>query len=112
MPSLESLLPPDRRRFLARTGGGMGLAALAALLGADGLLAADDVENPLAPKPPHFPAKAKRAIVILPIGGMSQVDLFDPKPELSKLHGQPIPESFRAGVRLGQTTFAAPVMQS
>jgi uncharacterized protein (DUF1501 family) len=100
----------SRRHFLTRTAGGMGLAALASLLAEDGLLADD--ADPLRPKPPHFPAKAKSAIFIFLVGGTSQVDLFDPKPELAKLHGQPIPESFRAGVRLGQTTFAAPVMQS
>lgn len=93
----------DRRQFLARTGGGMGLAALATLLAEDRLLA--------EPKP-HFKATAKSGIFIFLVGGTSQVDLFDAKPELAKLHGKPIPESFRAGVRLGQTTFAAPVMQS
>jgi uncharacterized protein (DUF1501 family) len=111
MPFLESL-PADRRRFLASAAGGMGLAALASLLARDGLLAADDDANPLRPKPAHFKATAKSAIFIFPVGGTSQVDLFDPKPELAKLHGKPIPESFREGVRLGQTTYAAPVMQS
>jgi hypothetical protein len=112
MRSLESLLPPDRRHFLARTAGGMGLAALASLLAGDGLLAAGDDTDPLRPKPAHFKATAKSAIFIFLVGGTSQIDMFDPKPELGKLHGKPIPESFRAGVRLGQTTYAAPVMQS
>src|SRR5215207_4932259 len=101
---------PDRRHVLTCTAGRMGLAALASLLADDGLLADDT--DPLRPKPPHFPAKAKSAIFIFLVGGTSQVDLFDPKPALEKLHGKPIPESFRAGVRLGQTTFAAPVMRS
>ena len=96
--------PLDRRSFMAS-------AALASLLAQDGWLAAEEA-NPLKPKPPHFKATAKSAIFIFPVGGTSQVDLFDPKPELAKLHGKPIPESFREGVRLGQTTFAAPVMQS
>ena len=102
--------PTDRRHFLSRTAGGLGLAALASLLADDGLLADD--ADPLRPKPPHFPARARSAIFIFLVGGTSQVDLFDPKPALAKLHGNPIPESFRAGVRLGQTTFAAPVMRS
>src|SRR6266853_4015577 len=57
------------------------------------LLAADS-SNPLAAKPPHFPAKAKSVIFLFLVGGPSQVDLFDPKPELTKRHGQPLPESF------------------
>ncbi len=110
--------PLDRRRLLARTAGGMGLAALTSLLAGDGLLAEDGRDKPgrsqdsLAPKQPHFAAKAKGAIFIFLVGGTSQVDLFDPKPDLAKLHGKPIPESFREGVRLGQTNFSAPVMQS
>ena len=47
--------------------------------------------NPLAPKPPHFAAKAKSVIFLFCYGGPSQVDLFDPKPALEKWHGQPIP---------------------
>jgi hypothetical protein len=89
----------------------MGLAALASLLANDELLAAEDTD-PLRPRPPHFPATAKSAIFVFLVGGTSQVDLFDPKPGLAKLHGKPIPESFRAGVRLGQTNYSAPVMQS
>jgi len=105
-------MPPSRRRFLAGAAGGFGLAALASLLSEDGLLASDDDTNPLRPRPPHFPASAQSGIFIFLVGGTSQVDLFDPKPTLEKLHGQPIPESFRQGVRLGQTTYAAPVMRS
>jgi hypothetical protein len=100
MPSM-----PDRRQLLARTAGGMGVAALASLLAGDGL-----ADEP-GPKP-HFKAAATGGIFVFLVGGTSQVDLFDPKPELAKLHGKPIPESFREGVRLGQTNYAAPVMQS
>ena len=92
---------PHRRDALARTAGGMGLAALASLLGSDRTAAA-----------PHHRPTATSGIFVFLIGGTSQVELFDPKPELARLHGQPIPESFRAGVRLGQTNYAAPVMQS
>src|SRR5687767_11560780 len=81
----------SRRTFLKRAGAGFGLVALRSLLGDDGLLAA---ENPFAPKTTHFPAKAKRVIFLFMSGGPSHVDLFDPKPDLVKLAGQPIPESF------------------
>ena len=47
--------------------------------------------SPLAPKAPHFPAKAKACIVLFMYGGVSQVDTFDPKPELTKHNGKPIP---------------------
>src|SRR5688500_1113297 len=106
--------PLDRRTLLARTAGGMGIAALASLLvedtqGADA--PRSDTVNPLAPKEPHFKPTAKSAIFVFLVGGTSQVDLFDPKPDLAKLHGKPIPESFRTGVRLGQTNYSAPVMR-
>jgi hypothetical protein len=93
-----------RRDFFARAGGGL---ALASLLHEEQARAA-----PLDPKPPHFPAKAKSCIFIFLIGGTSQIEMFDPKPTLEKLDGKPIPESFRKGVRLGQTTFRAPIMRS
>jgi len=79
-----------RREALRRTGTGMGLLGLAALLGeADELRAA--VDNPLAAKAPHFPGKAKRVIHIYLNGGPSQVDTFDPKPMLARYAGRTIP---------------------
>jgi hypothetical protein len=93
----------SRRQFLARAGGGFGTIALASLLKADSLLAADDsafrtphsaFPNPLAPRPTHFAPRAKRIIFLFMSGGPSHVDLFEPKPELARLAGQPIPESF------------------
>jgi hypothetical protein len=99
MTPLERAVWLSRRRFFARTG--MGVAALSSLLSADGLLAAP------APRP-----KATSGIFIFLIGGTSQIDLFDPKPQMRKLSGKPIPESFRAGVRLGQTNFKAPLWAS
>jgi hypothetical protein len=77
-----------RRDLLWRLGGGIAGLALADVLGRDGLLAAEASSNPLAPKPPHFPAKAKAVISIFCYGGASQVDTFDPKPELLELQGQ------------------------
>ena len=47
--------------------------------------------NPLTPKAPHFPAKAKRVIHLFMNGGPSHVDTFDPKPELTKYHGKELP---------------------
>src|SRR5690348_5118486 len=50
--------------------------------------------NPLSPKPSHFPAKAKAVIFLYMVGGPSHVETFDPKPELERLDGQPLPSSF------------------
>src|SRR4051794_46735 len=82
----------DRRQFLKNAGAGFGAVALAALLAEDGQLAAAD--DPLAPKAPQFPAKAKRVIFLFMSGGPSHVDTFDPKPGLTRLHGQKLPPSF------------------
>src|SRR3989440_2372279 len=83
-----------RRDFLTRCGVGFGMLGLANLLGPQTLGAitsADAVNSPLAPKSPPFPAKAKRVIHIFANGGPSHVDTFDPKPELARLHGKPLP---------------------
>ncbi len=85
----DRLPPRSRREFLARTGSGLGALALSHLLAQDRALA-----SPLDPKTPHHPPRAKSVIFLFMEGGPSQVDLFDPKPELEKLHGQLIPESF------------------
>jgi hypothetical protein len=93
--------PLNRREFLARTGNGFGLLPLLALL--QGEARAGDrgtpraqpaTVNPLAAKPPHFAAKAKRCIFLFMTGGPSQMDLFDPKPLLNTLDSQPLPPSF------------------
>jgi hypothetical protein len=60
-------------------------------LGLQGMLGAATAGSPLAPKAPHFPAKAKRLVYLFLNGGPSHVDTFDPKPLLTKHHGQPIP---------------------
>jgi hypothetical protein len=81
-----------RRAFLARYAGGLGSLALAHLLAADAPRAAADTArrgDPLAPRPPHLPARAKAVISLFQHGGPSQMDLFDPKPELTKQHGKP-----------------------
>jgi hypothetical protein len=88
----------SRRQWLLRTGGGMGLVGLSAVLADAGLLAAPASTaaplNPLAPKPPHFAPRAKRLIFLFMNGGPSHVDTFDPKPELTKHAGEPLPDSF------------------
>jgi hypothetical protein len=81
----------NRRQFLKRAGAGFGTLALANLLGLNNLLADEKAaasQSPLAPKAPHFPAKAKSVIWLFMEGGPSGFDLFDPKPELTKKHGQ------------------------
>src|SRR6059036_390394 len=100
-PVFGSVRSASRRDFLLRAGGGFGLLALASLLDHDGLLAADPVTekplanpNPLAPRPPHRTRRARAVIFLFMSGGPSHVDLFDPKPDLIRLAGQPIPESF------------------
>lgn len=78
-----------RRDVLRIMGSGFGMLGLAQLVGrADSIPL---VDSPLSLKPPHFPAKAKRVIYLFLNGGPSQVDTFDPKPLLTKYHGQPAP---------------------
>ncbi|HLJ15360.1 MAG TPA: DUF1501 domain-containing protein [Bryobacteraceae bacterium] len=81
-----------RREFFSRAGSGLAGIALASLLKEDNALAASI--DPLAPKPPQFPPKAKSIIWLFMEGGPSHVDLFDPKPKLKDLAGQPLPASF------------------
>lgn len=85
----------SRRAFFKRTGSGLGAVALASLLSRENLSASDSaLVNPLAPKRPHFVPRAERVVFLFMSGGPSHVDLFDPKPELTRLAGQPIPDSF------------------
>ncbi|PYI89492.1 MAG: DUF1501 domain-containing protein, partial [Verrucomicrobia bacterium] len=82
----------NRRDFLKKAGSGCGLLALANLLKTDGLLAADITRalDPMVPHSSHYPAKAKSIIWLFMEGAPSSVDLFDPKPELTKRDGQRI----------------------
>jgi hypothetical protein len=115
LPSHETLQTASRRRFLLSSAGGLGLAALAHLLRSEQAVAAD------APRPAgalnvlHVPPRAERIIYLLMSGGPSQIDLFDPKPQLRRYHGLELPDSVRRGQRLttmtsGQGTF--PCVQS
>ena len=92
-----------RRHFLQQCGVGLGKIALAGLL-TDSLTgrlfgATSSAANPLAPKKPHFPGKAKRVIHLFMAGAPSQLELFDHKPELAKLEGKPLPPSVIGGQR-------------
>src|SRR3712207_4937971 len=85
-----------RRELLCRSGMGLGMLGLSALLAEEGLLggsaeAATTNVTPLAPKRPHFPGKAKRLVHLFMNGGPSHVDTFDPKPLLDRYHGKPLP---------------------
>ena len=92
-----------RREFLNRCGMGMGALSLGGLLGSAFAPAAGAAEfsSPLAPRQPHFPAKAKRVIHIFANGGPSHVDTFDPKPQLDKYHGKEIPLQLRTERKTG-----------
>src|SRR4051812_9170078 len=80
----------NRRSFLGYTAGGLGYLALAQLLGAE-VPTAPSGFHPLAPKAPHHTPKAKSVICLFQHGGPSQMDLFDPKPELNKWNGKDYP---------------------
>ncbi|MBK9168613.1 MAG: DUF1501 domain-containing protein [Bryobacterales bacterium] len=86
-----------RRDLLLKTGRGFGALAMAGMLDAAATRA-----NPLAPRNPHQPAKAKSVIYLFMHGGPSQVDTFDPKPELTKRSGQPLSLEIAKTI---QTTF-------
>ncbi len=95
----------SRRDLLWQAGGGLGGLALSWLLARDELAAAPAgkaVRNPLAVKKPHHEAKADSVIFLFMVGGPSHVDLFDPKPEILKHHGKPLPPSF--GMPVSQFT--------
>jgi len=98
----DFVLQMTRRHFFARTATGLGSAALAHLLAADGVLGS---EGRLAASSGvmsgfHHPPKAQRVIYLFMSGGPSQIDLFDYKPLLNELHGEELPDSVRQGQRL------------
>jgi hypothetical protein len=88
----------SRRDFLRLAGGGFGALAFSAMMAeeavASGSPSAADLRNPLAPKTPHFAGKAKSVIFLFMEGGPSHIDLFDPKPDLTRMNGKPLPASF------------------
>ena len=88
----NELALPSRRRFLQRAGLGLGSVALGTLLHEQTSAVAAPV-NPLAARPPLFPAKAKRIVWLFMTGAPSQVDTWDYKPELQKRNGETLPGS-------------------
>jgi hypothetical protein len=103
----EMLRAVTRRHFFKQAGFGIGAAALSGLINRDmfaGSLStsaspAINPANPLAPKPPMFPPKAKSVIYLFMAGAPSQVDLLDYKPKLQEFDGQKIPDSLVKGER-------------
>jgi len=91
-----------RRDFLSWPVCGLGGAALLSLLKGDRPVAAAVVPGEASDPPPHHPQRAKRAIHIYLCGGMSQVDSFDYKPELERLHGKSLTADERPDVFFGQ----------
>lgn len=97
---ISTLQRETRRHFFSRCGIGLGSIALAELMGGVSReIRASEGQHPLAPKPTHFPAKAKSVIFLFMAGGPSQLEMFDYKPKLTELSGQPIPQSFVEGKR-------------
>src|SRR5690349_15422820 len=105
----------SRRDFLARAGGGLGLLALVDLLerearGAES--SAAQLKNPMGAHRPRLAAKARSVIWCFLDGGPSHIDLFDPKPTLTKLDGQPLPSSFKRPVTAMGRTAYTPLLAS
>jgi len=101
----------SRRQFLRDSACGIGTVALAHLLAEEGRAAVVET-NPLAPRPPHFAPKAKNVIFMFMEGGPSQLDLFDPKPELEKWDGKPLPASLTKDLQLAFIKPTAAVLAS
>ena len=103
--SFDDLKNVSRRHFLKESAVGLGAVALGMLGGCgspvveEAGIATGPVLNPMLPRPPHFPGKAKRVIYLHMAGAPSQLELFDYKPELQKLHNQLCPQSLLEGKR-------------
>jgi len=96
-----------RRRFFRRGGDAVGLAALASLLGRDGLgpsALAGGLDRAATPAKTHFAPKAKHVIYLHMVGGPSQMDLYDYKPKMAEWYDKDLPESVRNGQRLTTMT--------
>jgi Protein of unknown function (DUF1501) len=103
---LHREMPQSRRDFLTRAGGGLGLLALFSLLERNNRAAEGSPVNLIAAQKSHFEPAAKSVIWCFLDGGPSHIDLFDPKPELQKLNGKPLPDSFtRPVTSMGKTAY-------
>ena len=108
-PLYENALHVSRREFFGRSATGVGTAALASLLARDGH-ATDRVSGLVSDRVgglsglPHFAPKAKRVIYLFQNGGPTHVDLFDYKPSLKQMHGQPVPQDYIGEKRFSTMT--------
>jgi hypothetical protein len=100
-PGVPGLLATTRRQFFSRCALGLGSIALGSLMAEQNALAArlPTLANPLAPRPAPLAPRARNIIYLFMAGGPSQLELFDYKPRLVELNGQPIPDSYIAGKR-------------
>jgi hypothetical protein len=104
----EYLKYRTRRQFFRDCGVGLGTVGLASLLN-DSLFAAEAApDDPLAPRKPHFPAKARSVIFLHMAGAPSTLDLFDNKPKLIELNGKPCPDSYIRGQQFAFISGRAP----
>ena len=99
----EAALASHRRQFLQGSALGLGQMALASLLprpvhAETSSIAGRGSANTLIPQAPHFAPQAKNVIFLFQAGAPSQLDLFEPKPKMQALHGQPVPASFLEGL--------------
>ncbi len=102
-PQLELVQTITRRQFLGHSSLTLGAMAMASYLGTSPAVASP-LDNPLAPKRPHFAPRAKRMIYIHLTGSPPNLDLFDYKPELVKRDGQPCPDEYTKGKRFAFTS--------
>ena len=119
-PHAGSFCQRTRREFLWESGAGFGALGLAGLFGNDPAFGGEQganaprspgikFVNPMAPKPPMYPGKAKAVIFLFMYGGPSQVDTFDEKPELARLDGKTIPvKTFGRGGHKNQGRVVGP----
>jgi hypothetical protein len=101
----ERIPPPEpavtRRELLRRSGLGLGWLGATSLLADEAMAAAAGAATTLAPRPPHFPARARAVIHIFANGGPSHLDTFDPKPALERYAGREIPGALKTERRTG-----------
>lgn len=110
-PIVDRQLSINRRQLFGKGATGIGVAALASLLGRDSAHAESNTDSALGSQSsgglaglPHHAAKAKRVIYLFQNGAPTHVDTFDYKPKIADLHGMPVPESYLGGKRFSTMT--------
>jgi len=96
----QNIARVTRRQLFGSAAGGVGVAALASLLGRRSTAVERPPGEAAQPGLPHHPPKAKRVVILWQGGGPSHVDLFDPKPNMVEMAGKDIPDSVRGTTRL------------